>query len=121
MPSNERDAAPARTARVLSKDYRARAHHRCSTSSHTADATPQNLVEDLYLGRGCRGSLIQLRDHRCHVEVVDGLDLDQQVVTDERRLAHGGGEARQFGEADVGDHEQPLVGTGLLDYFSAAD
>lgn len=88
-----------------------------AVAAHRAQQTGEQV--DLGLGEG--GALGELRDERRGVDVVGGLDLDDQVVADGGGLGGGGGELLQLGEAGAGDGEQALVGPGVLDHFPARD
>lgn len=82
---------------------------------------PQQLAEKLDLGLGRGRPLLELLDHRRRADAVGDLDLDEQIVTDERGLRHGRGELLQLGATCVGDLEETFVGPGLLDHLPPRD
>jgi len=82
---------------------------------------PQRLLEQCELGRGLRRAFLQLGDDRSRVEMVDGLDLDRQVITDEQWPSRGRRETPELADPGFGDGEYPLVRPPVLDDLPSPD
>jgi hypothetical protein len=81
----------------------------------------EEAAEELDLGCGVFGAFVEAGDDLVGGDEVAGLDLDEEVLAQERGLGGGGGEALEFVDAGVGDLEQALVGAGVLDDLASAD
>lgn len=82
---------------------------------------PQRLLEQGELRRGLGRAFLQLGDNRSRVEMVDGLDLDRQVIADEQGPGSGRREAAELADPGFGDGEHPLVRSAVLDDLSSPD
>jgi hypothetical protein len=111
-------AAPAQVGQVGADPFAAAQERLLVEVSAQA---PHRLLEQGEFRCGLGRSLVQLGDDRGRVEMVDGLDLDRQVIADEQRPGGGRREAPQLADPGLGDGEHPLVRPTVLNDLPSPD